>query len=186
MIQPIWPNFWRISPNFAVIMFAAFIHFHTFYRDNLGEIHWHSGCVLKSSSLQLQTSGALNSIIAWIQKLWTSITATCSGGPDLIRRIWSEADMGIFPLIRISYSKACKTDNQGDAERVWNRQATHPRHFTWQCKEYEKAVDDMEVPSVGCVSHTHLLCFNKMKKKTFKECRYFFSPCSCFIQENTS
>ena len=39
----------------------------------------------------------------------------------------------------VLYSRACETGNWGDAERVWNRQATCPRHFMWQCKEYEKS-----------------------------------------------
>ena len=42
-------------------------------------------------------------------------------------------------VLWVSYSRACKTGNRGDAERVWNRQATRPRHFTWQRKEYEKS-----------------------------------------------
>ena len=60
-------------------------------------------------------------------------------------------------VLCVLYSRACKTGNLGDAERVWNRQATRPCHFTWQCKEYVK-MDDMEVPSVGCVSNTSAGC----------------------------
>ena len=33
----------------------------------------------------------------------------------------------------VSYSRTC------NVERVWNRQATRPRHFTWQRKEYVKS-----------------------------------------------
>ena len=39
----------------------------------------------------------------------------------------------------VSYSRACKAGNPGDAECVWNRQATCPRHFMWQRKVYEKS-----------------------------------------------
>ena len=39
----------------------------------------------------------------------------------------------------VSYRTACKTGNWGEAESMWNRQATHPRYFTWQVKEYEKS-----------------------------------------------
>ena len=52
----------------------------------------------------------------------------------------------------VSYSRACKTGNRGDAERVWNRQAMRPRYFMRQRKEFVKS-NDMEVPSVGA-SHT--------------------------------
>ena len=54
----------------------------------------------------------------------------------------------------VLYSRTCKSGNQGDAQHVWNRQATHPRHFTWQRMDMKIAVGDMEVPSMGCVSHT--------------------------------
>ena len=39
----------------------------------------------------------------------------------------------------VSYSRACTTGNQGDAERMWYRQANRQRHFTWQRKEYVKS-----------------------------------------------
>ena len=39
----------------------------------------------------------------------------------------------------VSYSRACKTGNRVDTERVWNKQATCPWNFTCQRKEYEKS-----------------------------------------------
>ena len=39
----------------------------------------------------------------------------------------------------VSHIGACKTGNWGDVENVWNRQATWPRHFTRQHKEYIKS-----------------------------------------------
>ena len=53
----------------------------------------------------------------------------------------------------VSYSRACKTGNRGDAEHVWNRQARHPHNFTWQLKEYEQS-SGWHGGSVSCVSHT--------------------------------
>ena len=39
----------------------------------------------------------------------------------------------------VSYSRACKTGNLGDAECVWHRQAVCPHYFMWQHKVYEKS-----------------------------------------------
>ena len=52
----------------------------------------------------------------------------------------------------VSYSRTCKTDSRGDAERVILRD---------NVRNMKKAVDDMEVPSMGCVSHTLLLAVHE-------------------------
>ena len=39
----------------------------------------------------------------------------------------------------VSYTRACKTGNRGNAECVWNRPTTGWCHFTWQPKEYVKS-----------------------------------------------
>ena len=54
----------------------------------------------------------------------------------------------------VSYSRACNTGNRGDVERrEIDKQHVHVI-LRDNVRNMKKAVDDMEVPSVGCVSHT--------------------------------
>ena len=81
------------------------------------------------------------------------------------------------PVSWVSYSRACKTDSRRDARCVWYKEAMHPcLFFTWQRKEYVKAVDDMKVPSVCCVSHTLQLAVHKgLLSQCSDESIYFVS-----------
>ena len=113
---------------------------------------WNSVCSvwITSSSPWYRIRGFFISWSCWIPGISYHLCITSHWlHSRVLRAVWAL-------VWWVSYSRACKTDSR--CWMLWNRRPTWPRHFTWQHKENVKAVDDMEVPSVGCISHTLAGC----------------------------